>query len=57
MFWRFRLAIAFGGIALLLATQTLDIKHMLQFMSIDVITFLVAMMIFVDIARDSGFFT
>jgi len=57
MFWRFRLAIAFGGIALLLATQTLDIEHMFQFMSIDVITFLVAMMILVDIARDSGFFT
>ena len=56
MFWRFRLAIAFGGICTLLATQTLDIEHMIQFMSIDVIVFLVAMMILVDIAKDSGFF-
>lgn len=56
MFWRFRLAIAFIGISTLLATQTLDITHMVEFMSIDVITFLVAMMILVDIAKDSGFF-
>jgi len=57
MFWRFRLAIAFGSIALLLATQTLNIAHMFQFMGIDVITFLVAVMILVDMARDSDFFT
>ncbi len=57
MFWRFRLAIAFIGITCLLATQTLDIAHMIEFMSIDVIIFLVAMMILVDIAKDSGFFT
>jgi len=57
MFWRFRLAIAFIGITCLLATQTLDIAHMIEFMSIDVIVFLVAMMILVDIAKDSGFFT
>ena len=57
MFWRFRLAIAFVGISVLLATQTLDIDHMIRFMNIDVITFLVAMMVLVDIAKDSGFFT
>lgn len=56
MFWRFRLAVAFIGITLLLATQTLDIEHMVEFMSIDVIVFLIAMMILVDIAKDSGFF-
>jgi Na+/H+ antiporter NhaD/arsenite permease-like protein len=55
MFWRFRLAVAFFGIAALLATQSLDIAHMIQFMNLDVITFLVAMMIIVDIAKDSGF--
>ncbi len=57
MFWRFRLAVAFIGITCLLATQTLDIEHMIEFMSIDVIIFLIAMMILVDIAKDSGFFT
>ncbi len=57
MFWRFRLAVAFFGIAALLATQSLDIAHMIRFMNLDVITFLVAMMIIVDIAKDSGFFS
>jgi len=56
MFWRFRLAVAFIGITCLLATQTLNIEHMIEFMSIDVIIFLIAMMILVDIAKDSGFF-
>jgi len=56
-FWSFRLAVAFAGIGLLLATQTLDIEHMILFMNIDVIVFLVSMMILVDIAKDCGFFT
>jgi Na+/H+ antiporter NhaD/arsenite permease-like protein len=56
MFWRFRLAIAFVGISALLATGTLDISHMISFMNIDVIVFLIGMMILVDIAKDSGLF-
>ncbi|MEM3832636.1 MAG: SLC13 family permease [Thermoprotei archaeon] len=56
MFWRFRLAIAFLGIALLLITRTLDLEHMIQFMSIDVITFLISMMIVVRVAEEEGFF-
>lgn len=56
MFWRFRLAIAFIGIALLLITKTLDLEHMIQFMSIDVITFLISMMIVVRVAEEEGFF-
>ncbi|RZN57085.1 MAG: hypothetical protein DSO09_00860 [Candidatus Methanomethylicota archaeon] len=56
MFWRFRLAIAFAGIGLLLATQTIDIEHTINFMSIDVITFLASMMIIVEIAKRGGFF-
>ncbi|MGC8949448.1 MAG: SLC13 family permease, partial [Thermoprotei archaeon] len=54
--WRFRLAIAFIGIALLLITRTLDLEHMIQFMSIDVITFLISMMIVVRVAEEEGFF-
>jgi len=57
MFWRFRLAIAFVGISALLATATLDISHMIQFMNMDVIVFLIGMMILVDIAKESGLFT
>jgi len=56
-FWRFRLAIAFGGICVLLATQTLNVEHMLAFMNLDVILFLISMMIVVYIANESGFFT
>ncbi|NHV45139.1 MAG: hypothetical protein HA493_00635 [Candidatus Verstraetearchaeota archaeon] len=56
MFWRFRLAIAFAGIGLLLATQTIDIEHTINFMNIDVITFLASMMIIVEIAKRGGFF-
>jgi Na+/H+ antiporter NhaD/arsenite permease-like protein len=56
MFWRFRLAIAFVGISALLATATLDITHMINFMNIDVIVFLIGMMILVDIAKESGLF-
>lgn len=56
-FWRFRLAIAFGGICALLATQTLDVAHMLAFMNLDVILFLISMMIVVYIANENGFFS
>jgi len=56
MFWRFRLAIALVGVSLLLATRTIDIEHMISFMNVDVITFLVSMMILVEIANRSGFF-
>jgi Na+/H+ antiporter NhaD/arsenite permease-like protein len=56
-FWRFRLAIAFAGIGILLATQTLDVEHMLAFMNLDVILFLISMMIVVYVANESGFFT
>lgn len=55
-FWRFRLAIAFGGICALLATQTLDVEHMIRFMNLDVILFLISMMIVVYIANENGFF-
>jgi Na+/H+ antiporter NhaD/arsenite permease-like protein len=56
-FWRFRLAIAFAGIATLLATGTLSIERMIFYMNIDVITFLISMMILVYVAKESGFFT
>ncbi len=56
MFWRFRLAIAFAGTGALPATQTIDVEHMIGFMSVDVITFLASMMILVEIAKEGGFF-
>ena len=56
MFWRFRVAIAFIGIVVLLLTRTIDLQHTLEFMNLDVILFLVGMMIIVGLLRRSGFF-
>ena len=56
MFWRFRVAIAFVGIVLLLLTRTIDLSHTIEFMALDVIIFLVGMMVIVGLLRRSGFF-
>ena len=56
MFWRFRVAIAFLGIVVLLLTRTIDLPHTIEFMSLDVILFLVGMMVIVGLLRQSGFF-
>ena len=56
MFWRFRVAIAFLGVVLLLLTGTIDLQHTIEFMSLDVILFLVGMMVIVGLLRQSGFF-
>ena len=56
MFWRFRVAIAFLGVVLLLLTRTIDLSHTIEFMSLDVILFLVGMMVIVGLLRQSGFF-
>ena len=56
MFWRFRVAIAFIGVVLLLLTKTIDLSHTIEFMNLDVILFLVGMMVIVGLLRRSGFF-
>ena len=56
MFWRFRVAIAFLGIVILLLTKTIDLQHTIEFMNLDVILFLVGMMVIVGLLRRSGFF-
>ena len=56
MFWRFRVAIAFLGVVVLLLTRTIDLSHTIEFMSLDVILFLVGMMVIVGLLRQSGFF-
>ncbi len=56
MFWRFRVGIAFLGIVLLLLTRTIDLPYIIEFMSLDVILFLVGMMVIVGLLRQSGFF-
>lgn len=56
MFWRFRVAIAFVGVVLLLLTRTIDLTNTIKFMNLDVIIFLVGMMVIVGLLRHSGFF-
>jgi len=56
-FWQFRLSFAFLGISLLLMTKTIDIQHMIEFSSLEVILFLVGMMILVGLLKENGFFT
>jgi len=57
LFWRFRVAIAFAGIVILLLTRTIDVEHTIEFMSLDVIIFLVGMMTIVALVRETGFFS
>lgn len=56
MFWRFRVAIAFIGVVVLLLTRTIDLPHTIKFMNLDVIIFLIGMMVVVGLLRRSGFF-
>jgi len=56
LFWQFRLAIAFLGIGVLLITRTIDVEHFVLFSSLDVISFLIAMMVIVGMLKEIGFF-
>ncbi|MCM8775956.1 MAG: SLC13 family permease [Candidatus Omnitrophica bacterium] len=55
-YWQFRLAFAYGGIALLLATHLLDIRHVIEFAGLDIILFLVGMMILIGFMEEKHFF-
>jgi Na+/H+ antiporter NhaD/arsenite permease-like protein len=55
-FWDFRLSFAFIGTAVLLITKTIDLEHVLEFSSLEVILFLVGMMVIIGLLKDSGVF-
>jgi len=55
-FWDFRLSFAFIGTSLLLMTRTIDLDHVLEFSSLEVILFLVGMMVIIGLLKDSGVF-
>jgi Na+/H+ antiporter NhaD/arsenite permease-like protein len=57
LFWKFRLAIAFIGIGVLMGTSTLDLPTFIRECKIDVILFLVGMMVTVGVLRELGLFT
>jgi Na+/H+ antiporter NhaD/arsenite permease-like protein len=56
MFWKFRVAIAFLGLVLLLVTQTVNLTTAIEFMNLHIILFLVGMMVIVGLLRRCGFF-
>jgi Na+/H+ antiporter NhaD/arsenite permease-like protein len=56
LFWDFRVAIAFLGVAALLVTKTVDLENLVKFASLEVILFLVGMMVLVGLLKESGFF-
>jgi Na+/H+ antiporter NhaD/arsenite permease-like protein len=56
MFWRFKVAIAFVGVVILLLTRTIDLPSTLEFMNLDVIIFLIGMMVVAGFLRRSGLF-
>jgi len=56
LFWESRVAVAFWGIAALILTKTIDITHLIQFSSLEVILFLVGMMVIVGLLREVNFF-
>ncbi|MCX5715862.1 MAG: SLC13 family permease [Candidatus Omnitrophica bacterium] len=56
-FWDFRLSFAFLGTSILLLTKTIDMPHIVEFSSLDVILFLVGMMVLVGLLKETGFFS
>lgn len=56
MFWKFRVAIAFVGLVVLLITRTVNLTTAIEFMNLHVILFLVGMMVIVGLLRRCGFF-
>jgi Na+/H+ antiporter NhaD/arsenite permease-like protein len=56
-FWRFRLAIAFLGIATLMACNVLSLDHFIESCELPIIMFLVGMMVTIAVLKELGFFT
>jgi len=55
-FWRYRLAFACFGIALLLSLGLLDVPHLVEFAGLDIILFLIAMMTVIGFLEENHFF-
>lgn len=56
LFWNRRVSFAFLGVALLLFLNVLDINHLLDFVSLDIILFLISMMIIVSFLERAHLF-
>jgi Na+/H+ antiporter NhaD/arsenite permease-like protein len=56
LFWQFRLTFIFIGIVALLTFGVIDIEHLIEFASLDIILFLVGMMIIIGFLEKRYFF-
>ena len=56
LYWPFRLAFALAGVSILLAAGLVDIPHLIEFASLDVILFLIGMMILIGFLEERHFF-
>src|SRR3989344_6893660 len=56
LFWRMRVGFAFAGIAALFFFGVLDIAHFVEFASLDIIVFLIAMMVVIGFLEKNQFF-
>ena len=57
LFWKFRLAIAFVGIAALLGCKAMTLRSFIESSELDIILFLVGMMVSVGVLKELGLFT
>ncbi len=57
LFWKFRLAIAFMGIGVLMILNVMNLPSLIMESKLDVILFLIGMMIIVGVLKDLGLFT
>ncbi len=55
-YWQFRLAFAFVGVAVLLLLRLVDVPHLIEFASLDIILFLIAMMTIIGFLEERKFF-
>jgi Na+/H+ antiporter NhaD/arsenite permease-like protein len=55
-YWKFRLAFALAGLAVLLGTGLIDIPHMIEFAGLDIILFLFGMMAIIGFLEENHFF-
>jgi Na+/H+ antiporter NhaD/arsenite permease-like protein len=57
MFWNFRLAIAFVGMAIILGGKVLSLEQFISSAELDIILFLIGMMTLVGVLKDLGLFS
>ncbi|MBN2464089.1 PTS sugar transporter subunit IIA [candidate division WOR-3 bacterium] len=56
LFWKYRLAIVATGLAALLLAGVMDLEHMVEYMSLPTIIFVMAMMVLIKWVEDKGVF-